>query len=152
MADEDNGQVGPRGRLTLDGRYLAAAVVLLLVEVFIALRVRDAWIRPYGGDVLVVILIYCVVRAFLRVPVLPTALGVLAFSFVVETLQYLRFVEHLGLGDNRFAVVVLGSSFEWLDLVSYTLGVSLVVLFEWMGAKWRPRSRAVTRERGPVRR
>ncbi len=110
----------------LNGRYLTAAVLLLLLEIFIALRVHDAWIRPHGGDVLVVILLYCLVKAFLNVPVVPTALGVLMFSFLVETLQYFRFVERVGLKGNRLATVVLGSTFEVLDLLSYTVGVALV--------------------------
>jgi hypothetical protein len=129
----------PKPRLlTLDAKYLTAAVLLLLVEIFIALRVHDAWVRPYGGDVLVVILLYCLVRSFLNLPVVATALGVLAFSYVVEILQYFRFVDRVGLRDDRLAVVVIGSSFEWLDLVSYTLGVALVLLFERILARSRP--------------
>jgi hypothetical protein len=133
----ESAQVPKPRLLTLDAKYLTAAVLLLLVEVFIALRVRDAWVRPYGGDVLVVILLYCLVRSFLKVPVVATALGVLAFSFVVEILQYFHFVDRVGLRGNRFAVVVIGSSFEWLDLVSYTLGVALVLLFERLAARRR---------------
>jgi hypothetical protein len=115
----------------LDRRYLSAAALLLLIEIFIALRVDDAWIRPHGGDVLAVIFLYCLVRVFLNLPVVPTALGVLAFSFVVETLQYLRFVERIGLTGNRLVEVVLGTSFEWLDLACYALGAALVLLYEW---------------------
>jgi hypothetical protein len=128
----------PRTLLKMNGRYLGAALLLLLVEVFIGLRVHDAWIRPHGGDVLVVILLYCLLRGFLNVRVLPAALGVLAFSFLVEVLQYLRFVERIGLEHNRFAVVIIGSSFGWLDLVSYSLGIGLVLACEWL-AKSRAR-------------
>jgi hypothetical protein len=126
---------GPRKLLILDRKYLAAAGLLLLVEIFIALRVHDAWLRPHGGDVLVVIFLYCLVKAFLRLPVVPTALGVLAFSYVVELLQYLHFVDLIGLRHNRLAVVVIGTSFAWLDLVSYTLGAALVLLCERMVAR-----------------
>ncbi|HXU83759.1 MAG TPA: DUF2809 domain-containing protein [Polyangia bacterium] len=115
----------------LDPRYLAAALVLFLVEVCIALFVHDAWLRPRGGDVLVVIFLYALVRGFRDLPVVPTALGVLAFSFAVEFLQYLHFVDRLGLGRSRVARVVLGSSFEWLDLLCYTLGIVVVLLYEW---------------------
>jgi len=116
--------------LAFDGRYLAAALFLFLVEVFIALRVHDAWVRPHGGDLLVVIFLYCSVKAFLALPVVPVVLAVLAFSYVVEVSQYFHFVQLIGLGDNKIAVIVLGSSFSWWDLVSYTLGAALVVLGE----------------------
>ena len=136
LPSEAPAEVQPR-LWTINGKYLAAAALLLLVEIFIALRVHDRWIRPHGGDVLVVILIYCSLRAFLNLPVVPTALGVLAFSFLVETLQYFHLVARLGLEHNRFAAIVIGSSFEWLDLVSYTLGVAMVLGYERRGGGWR---------------
>ncbi|MEM0980026.1 MAG: DUF2809 domain-containing protein, partial [Cyanobacteria bacterium P01_H01_bin.58] len=61
---------------------------------------NDAFIRPYVGDVLVVILIYAIVRAFFKAAILPTAIGVLLFAFVVEILQYFKIVEILGLESS----------------------------------------------------
>ena len=43
--------------------YALAALVLFAVEVVIALFVRDAFVRPYLGDVLAVMLVYAVLRA-----------------------------------------------------------------------------------------
>ena len=59
-----------------------------------------------------------------------TAVGVLLFSFVVEVLQFFRLVEVLGLQHSRLAQVVLGSSFEWMDLLAYTLGLVTVIALE----------------------
>jgi len=111
-------------------RYFIFATLILLTEILIALFVHDAIIRPYVGDFLVVILLYCLVRAFFNVPVFKTALTVLLFSYVVEFLQYCRLVEKLNLGQNVFARVIIGTSFEWIDIVSYTLGIGLVLLLE----------------------
>ena len=119
-------------RWALNWRYVAATAGLFLVELIIALYVRDAWIRPFGGDVLVVILLYCFIRSFLRLPTLTVAVGVLAFSFLVEGLQAVRFVERVGLEDNPVARVVIGTSFHWADLVCYALGAALVVFIEWV--------------------
>ena len=44
--------------------YFLLALLLLLAEVLIALYLHDALIRPYGGDFLVVILLYCFVKSF----------------------------------------------------------------------------------------
>ena len=38
--------------------YAIATVILLLIEVLIAVYVHDAFVRPYIGDVLVVVVIY----------------------------------------------------------------------------------------------
>ncbi len=108
-------------------KYFTATVVLFIIEVFIALYVNDSFIRPYFGDVLVVILIYCFIKSFVITDVLKTAIGVLLFSYVIELLQYYRFVEVLGLQEYKLAKVVLGTSFAWHDIVAYTAGFLIVV-------------------------
>lgn len=118
-------------------RYFIAAAVLLCVEVLIALYVRDAWIRPYGGDLLVVMLLFWMVKSFVNVPYLPTAVGVLIFAYCVEFLQYFRIVERLGLEDNAVASVVLGTCFQWVDMLCYTAGILIVILMEWRFDKRR---------------
>jgi hypothetical protein len=110
--------------------YAILTLLLFITEVLIALFVHDQFIRPYIGDFLVVILIYCFVKSFLNTPVMPTALGVLLFAYTVEVLQYFRIVEVLGLQHSRAARIIIGSSFEWLDMLAYTLGILVVVLVE----------------------
>jgi hypothetical protein len=116
--------------LTFNKKYFLIAFLLFVVEVLIAAYVNDAIIRPYVGDYLVVILLYCLVKTFFRLPVVPTAIGVLLFSYLIETLQYFNLVDHLGLRHIRLAVIVIGSSFEWIDLVAYTLGIATVIAVE----------------------
>ncbi len=110
--------------------YAISTLLLFITEVIIALFVHDQFIRPYIGDFLVVILIYCFVKSFLNTPIVPTALGVLLFAYTVELLQYFRIVEVLGLQDSRAARIIIGSSFEWQDMLAYTLGIMAVVLLE----------------------
>lgn len=116
--------------MKLHKKYLLPAIGLFIVEVLIAIYVNDRIIRPYIGDLLVVILLYCAIKSLFTIPVLPAALGVLLFAFFIEILQYYRIVYKLGLGESRLALVVVGSSFEWIDLLAYTLGILLVVWLE----------------------
>jgi Protein of unknown function (DUF2809) len=110
--------------------YFALTVILFGIEILIARFAHDQIIRPYIGDLLVVMLIYCFVKSSLNTPVLITALCVLAFSYTIETLQYFNIVERLGLGNSKIARIVIGTSFEWIDLVAYTLGIGLVLFLE----------------------
>jgi hypothetical protein len=110
--------------------YCCWFVFLFLVEVCIAVFVDDDFIRPYVGDVLVVILIYAMVRAFFRAPILRTAGGVLAFSFGVEILQYFKIVEVLGLGSSELARTIIGTTFVWEDLLAYSVGIVILLCFE----------------------
>ena len=46
------------------GDILAASIIVFIIELIIALYVHDRIIRPYIGDMLVVVLVYCFVRVF----------------------------------------------------------------------------------------
>jgi len=101
-----------------------------LVEVFIALYVHDGFVRPYVGDYLVVMLIYCAVRTFIKISPVKLAIGVLLFSYVIEVLQFFSIVDRLGLSNNKLAKTVMGYGFEWIDLLAYTLGIVTVLILE----------------------
>ena len=115
--------------------YFLLAVLLFLIEIYIALYVRDSIIRPYGGDYLVVILIYCAVKSCCDITVWKATVGTLIFSFAVEIAQYFQIVKLLGLQDSKLANVVIGNSFQWIDLVAYTLGILTVLFAEYFFAK-----------------
>jgi hypothetical protein len=110
--------------------YLMCTVILFLIEVLIALYVHDKFIRPYVGDFLVVILLYCLACSFVKAPVVPMALAVLAFSYLIETLQYFNIVQRMGLGKSRLANIVIGNYFTWDDIIAYTLGIAFTILVE----------------------
>ena len=116
--------------LTFNFRYFLFALVLFVIEVLIALYVHDSFIRPYVGDYLVVMLLYCAVRTFIKASPVKVAFGVLLFSYVLEVLQYFHIVDRLGLTDNQFARTVIGYGFEWIDLLAYTLGIATVLILE----------------------
>ena len=107
-------------------RYFLYTIILFLVEVLIALYVRDAIIRPYGGDFLVVILLYYFVRSFWNGSSISVAIGVLVFAYTIEILQYFNVVDLLGLKGNRLAEIIIGTGFSWWDMLAYTLGVLVV--------------------------
>ena len=110
--------------------HLIVAVLLFLVEVVIAVYVHDEFIRPYIGDVLVVILLYYLLTSFIQTPVFEMTVAVLLFSYLVETLQYFNFVGLIGLSDSRLANIVIGNSFAWGDILAYTVGIIIVLAVE----------------------
>ncbi len=115
--------------------YFILATIIFVVEVLIALFIHDRFIRPYVGDVLVVILMYCFIKSFFSWPVNPTAIGVLLFSFLIEWLQSINFVNKIGAADSAFATTVLGNSFAWLDILAYVIGFLIVLLIEKYSAR-----------------
>nr|WP_314462454.1 DUF2809 domain-containing protein [uncultured Clostridium sp.] len=123
-----NLQMSKRNQLRI--KYAIAFVLLLFVEVMIALYVHDTFIRPYVGDMLVVILVYSFTRIFIpeRCSLLP--LYVFIFAAGVEVLQYFKLVQVLGLENNRFLRIVLGSVFDIKDIACYGVGCIMLEALE----------------------
>ena len=111
--------------------YILAFTILLITEILIALFVRDDFIRPYGGDILVTVLICAAVRIVFPTGVRLLPLWVFLFATGVEIGQYFDFVTLLGLGNIAFFRILLGTSFSFVDLICYAAGC---VLF-WLGEK-----------------
>lgn len=115
--------------------YGIAFGVILILEVLIALFVRDAFIRPYGGDILVTVLLCCFVRIFFPEKLKLLPVWVFLFAVAVEAGQYFDFVTLLGLGDSAFFRTLLGTSFSWIDILCYGAGCMLFALAEWFGKR-----------------
>lgn len=102
--------------------YTALTLCLLAVEICIALFVHDNFIRPYVGDILVTVLLCCLCRALF--PRFAPALPVFLLAAAVEGLQWLGLAERLGLQGTALGII-LGSTFDWKDILCYGLGCLL---------------------------
>ena len=110
--------------------YMLLFLLFLAVEVLIALFVRDNFIRPYVGDVLVTVVICLFLRIFISFKARLLPLLVFILSALVEIGQYFDFVALLGLSDNRFISVLLGRTFSLADIICYGAGCIIFVLAE----------------------
>ena len=97
--------------------YIISFLLIFCIEVLIALYVRDNFIRPYVGDMLVVVLVYSFVRIFLPTGIPRMPFYVFLFACFVEVLQYFRLVETLGI-TNRAARIILGFTREGVTLLN----------------------------------
>lgn len=68
--------------------YIISFLVIFCIEVLIALYVRDNFVRPYIGDVLVVVLVYSFVRIFLPTGIPRMPFYVFLFACFIEVMQY----------------------------------------------------------------
>jgi len=116
--------------LKINFGYLAASVLLFITEIIIALFVHDEIIRPYVGDVLVVILIYTIIRSFLKTEIKYLPFFLFAFACAVELSQFFGLVYLLNLQDNIFIATILGTSYSLVDLLCYFIAMIILVVWE----------------------
>lgn len=108
--------------------YLGLAAAVFTLEVAIVLWVHDTVIRPYMGDVLVVVGLYALVRVFKPTGWPQLSLGIFVFSAAVEVSQAFHLAARLGLDQSPVMRTLMGGTFDWQDLLCYLVGCLLIGL------------------------
>ncbi|MDO5980095.1 DUF2809 domain-containing protein [Flavivirga spongiicola] len=118
-------------KLQLNKKYLIIALIIFAIEVLIAIYLKYGFIRHTFGDYLVVILLYCFIKSFIKTPSIIVAIPVLIFSYIIELLQLINILDRLNLNNNNLLKLIFGNTFQISDLVAYTLGVLTVLITEY---------------------
>ena len=88
------------------------------------------WLRSYFSDVLVVNLIYTFVLSVFEVKnKMLLNIGIFIFACAIEFAQYFHFAELLGFQNNKIAMIALGNSFSWVDILCYAIGSFCIFTF-----------------------
>lgn len=102
--------------------FFLAFCALFILEYCITKYVHDDFIRPYLGDVLVVLLLYCFAQTLLPRPIKGLAGLIFTFACLVEFSQFFSLVDRLHLSEYPILKIILGSTFDWQDIFCYFLG------------------------------
>lgn len=107
--------------------YTAFSVVLLFIEIIIG-RYLNHWfiIRAYGGDTLVMPLLYCLIRIVTRKLPRTLPLWVFGIGVLAEITQYFHMSDMLGFERGSLMSILLGTSASWWDIVSYAIGILVI--------------------------
>lgn len=117
--------------MRFSGPHFAVAVVsFLMCAAIVVFFSETRFIRGTLGDVLVVVLIYNAARSVSKLRPGTCALLTLGFAFAVEISQLFNLIELLGLGSSRVARLILGTTFDYWDLVAYSAGCALALLVD----------------------
>ncbi len=116
-------------------KYFLLTLFLFLIEILIATKLAGIFfVRAYLGDVIVVILLYTLVKSFIRVNNEKLIFGILIFSCLVEFAQYFKIAEKLGFRPGSLMYIIIGNSFSWIDILCYAAGGLILYLF----VKYKP--------------
>ena len=110
-------------------KYFLIFISIFIIEVIIAIYIKDNFIRPYFGDFLVIFLVYYFLLSFINFDKNKIALSVLLFAFTVEIIQYFQVLSYFNLEKNRILRIVAGNTFSFEDLIIYSLAFFSIILF-----------------------
>ena len=116
--------------MTFRSGHAIAALALIMVELLIAIFVKDGFIRPYLGDVLAVILVFMAIRAVLAAGEWTAAGIALSIAVIIEFGQLIGILNILGLAHHQWLRVVIGTGFDVKDLLAYAIGALIAVVVD----------------------
>lgn len=116
--------------MKINKKYMISFLILFIIEALIAFFVHDNFIRPYIGDILVIILMYTFIRGVIdkKIKILPIYLFL--FALFVEVMQYFKVIELLNLENNKVASIIMGTSFDIKDILCYFIGSMILIIYE----------------------
>ncbi|RMZ49683.1 DUF2809 domain-containing protein [Flavobacteriaceae bacterium PRS1] len=115
--------------------YFFWFLILFIIEACIAFFIKEGFIRHTFGDVLVVIMLYCLIKSFVKAKPIYTVITVLIVSFGIEFLQLTHILQWLHIENNKALKLILGSTFDINDLLAYLFGIIVVLLIEYKYSK-----------------
>lgn len=102
---------------------------LLMIEIYIGIFVHDSIIRPFVGDALVVGVVYFFVRSFIKKQRF-LSIYVFLFACAIEVGQYFNLVSILHMENFKIARIIIGSTFDFMDIFSYFIGTIFIYVYE----------------------
>lgn len=103
--------------------YFLLAVTTILLGLLSRTRLTPALIYPYLGDYLYALLFFCIIGFILtKSSSLKIALISVLICYCIEFFQLYQADWITTLKNYRLAKLILGNSFLWSDIISYTLG------------------------------
>ena len=117
--------------------YAFLFFAVFILEVLIALFVHDSFIRPFGGDILVTILLCLFLRTFFPVKTKLLPVYVFLFAVAVEICQYFDIVKLLGFENNVLISTLVGRSYSFVDIICYAVGCIAFFIVEQIFQKMR---------------
>ena len=110
-------------------KYFISFMLLFVIEILIA-KYATGFLRHTIGDVLAVIFLYCLIKSFLKTPVIKTAILVLVIAFIIEFLQLSNLQNMYPKEVEYYLKLTLGISFSIGDLIAYVVGAIIILLIE----------------------
>ena len=116
--------------MKINFRYLKAFIAIFIVELFIAVFIHDRIVRPYIGDILVIVLMHTFIKIFTKKEIRLLPVYLFVFAAFVEGMQFFNIVKILGLENNKVLSIIIGSTFDIKDILCYLVGSVILLIWD----------------------
>ena len=111
--------------------YLGLIIITILVGILSRTNLIPELIYPYVGDFLYALMFFFIIGfLFPNVKTLKIALISISICYIIELFQLYQSEWINNIRNNKLGGLILGFSFLWSDIISYTLGGFTGFIFE----------------------
>ena len=123
--------------MNINIKYFIAFIVLFIIEVVIALFINDKIIRPYIGDILIIVLMYTFIKSFIKKEIRFLPIYLFVFAAFIEIIQYINILGLIGLENNKILKIIIGSTFDIKDILCYLIGSIILVIWKLLISNYK---------------
>ena len=116
--------------------YASLFLSLFILELLIGLFVHDSFIRPYVGDMLIVIMIWALIRIIIPGRAVWLSGAIFIFALLVELSQIIPLADFLKI-DSKLIRILMGTSFSVGDILAYLAGCVITLCIDLLVFKRR---------------
>ena len=111
--------------------YLGLIIITIIVGILSRTNLIPELIYPYVGDFLYALMFFFIIGfLFPNVKTLKIALISISICYIIELFQLYQSEWINNIRNNKLGGLILGFSFLWSDIISYTLGGFTGFIFE----------------------
>lgn len=120
-------------------KNLLLFLITIFIEIFI-LYSKNSFIRGYLGDVLFIFVLYFFINIFLAEKLKFLSIYIFLLCTFVEFLQYIDIIKILGLENITFLKILIGTTFDFKDIICYFIGGLILLIYDMIFLKRRKHS------------
>ena len=113
-------------------KYLYLCGITLSLCIIILIYFKDnSLVRGFVGDSIFTVMLYFMLRAvFINIRTINIGMFIILITYGVEILQYYDITDKVGILNNNIGRIVFGATFDPKDLIAYTIGLVIAVLYD----------------------
>lgn len=108
--------------------YLILFTVTLFLGIYFIYADTNIFLRSYATDFFAVIYVYLFFR-LIRVNLMRSLSISFCIAYIIELVQYFDLFNGI---ENHIVLIIIGSTFDWFDLLAYNFGLFTIIIIEFM--------------------
>ncbi|RYV01052.1 hypothetical protein SOPP22_16830 [Shewanella sp. OPT22] len=126
-----------RSFFTLKTKYVVFTLLCCIAYYVFTVTLPLGITQDMLTDIVLVMLLYCLLRIFLRMPIRVLALIALGLSLSIELAQFLQYLSLIEIQESPLAWAITTNHYQPVELLAYLFGYLLIIFTAYIDAQYK---------------